>query len=61
MVAVSAAAVEAPVCIDAVGERATSAIVCCTLVDIYAINIVMKVNAYDRFCSYLVTCCSSVY
>jgi len=54
MVTVSAAAVEASVCIDAVGEKATSGVVCCTFVDICAINIVKKVNAYDRFCSLLV-------
>jgi len=54
MVTVSAAAVEAPVCVDAVGERATSGVVCCTFVDIYAINIVKKANADDRFCSLLV-------
>jgi len=53
MVTVSAAAVEASVCIDAVGKRATSGVVC-TFVDICAINIVKKVNAYDRFCSLLV-------
>jgi len=59
MVTVSAAAVEASVCIDAVGERATSGVVCCTFVDICAINIVKKVNAYDRFCSLLVNLLSN--
>jgi len=38
IVTVSAVAVEAPFCIDAVSERATSAVVCCTFVDIYAIQ-----------------------
>jgi len=36
MVTVSAAAVEASVCIDAVGVKATSAVVRCTFVHVYA-------------------------
>jgi len=37
MVTVSAAAVEASVCIDTVGVRTTSAVAYCTFVDIYTI------------------------
>ena len=37
MVTVSAVAVEAAVCNDAVGVTATATDVCCTFVDIYAI------------------------
>jgi len=49
MVTVSAVAVEAAVYIDAVGVRATSTDVCCTFVDIYAIQYRQQINVSDRF------------
>jgi len=44
MVTVYAAAVEASVCIDTVGVMATSAVVCCTFVDIYTIHHRQAIN-----------------